>query len=50
MAENSALEYETASGNDYAQHVGTYRSFIQLIKWGVAASVITLALMAWFLT
>jgi hypothetical protein len=49
MAENSALEYETASGNDYAQHEATYLGFIRLLKWGVAANVIVLILLAYFL-
>lgn len=50
MAEHGAPEYETATGNDYPQHEATYLHFIQLLKWSVAASVIVLALMAYFLT
>lgn len=49
MAEHGALEYETATGNDYPQHEATYRSFVQLLKWAVGATVIVLILMAYFL-
>jgi len=49
MAKNSALEQETAFGNDYAQHEATYLRFVRLIKWVVAAAAIILILMAYFL-
>jgi Ni,Fe-hydrogenase I cytochrome b subunit len=49
MAENSALEQDAAFGNDFAQHEATYLSFVRLIKWVVAAGVIVLILMAYFL-
>lgn len=50
MAEDSALEYETATGNDYEQHEATYHGFVQLIKWSVGSLGVTLFLMYWFLT
>jgi hypothetical protein len=35
MAEHgAATEIATATGNDYAEHQRTYRSFIRLTKWG----------------
>ncbi|NVO16011.1 MAG: aa3-type cytochrome c oxidase subunit IV [Rhodoplanes sp.] len=49
MAEHATVEYETASGNDYAQHEATYRSFLQLVKWGAGSVVLVLVLMAIFL-
>jgi Bacterial aa3 type cytochrome c oxidase subunit IV len=30
MAEHGEVEYATATGNDYAEHEGTYRSFLHL--------------------
>ena len=30
MAEHSEVEYATAQGNDYAEHEGTYRTFLHL--------------------
>jgi Ni,Fe-hydrogenase I cytochrome b subunit len=49
MADDSALEHEIAPGNDYAQHEATYLGFIRLLKWVVAANVIVLILLAYFL-
>lgn len=49
MAENSVLEHDPAPGNDYAQHEATYLGFIRLLKWAVAANVIILILLAYFL-
>lgn len=42
--------YSTAEGNDYAEHEATYRGFIKLVKYGTAAAIVVLALMAIFLT
>lgn len=50
MADNWQLEYATATGNDYAAHEDTYRSFVTLVKVGVAVVAIILILMAYFLT
>ncbi|RAI42322.1 aa3-type cytochrome c oxidase subunit IV [Rhodoplanes roseus] len=49
MADHATVEYETASGNDYAQHEATYEGFLQLVKWGVGSTVVVLVLMAIFL-
>ena len=49
MAEHGAIEYDTATGNDYEQHEHTYRAFVRLSKALVAVSAIVLALMAIFL-
>jgi hypothetical protein len=49
MAEHGGVEYATATGNDYAEHEKTYRMFVQLTKWGTAAVVVVLILMAYFL-
>ena len=49
MADHAAVEYETASGNDLAQHEATYEGFMRLLKWGVGSTVIVLVLMAIFL-
>jgi hypothetical protein len=48
MAEH-ATEYAIATGNDYSEHERTYRTFIQLTKWGAASVVVLLILMAAFL-
>ena len=50
MAEQSAVTYSTADGNDYVAHEQTYEGFIRLVKYGTAAVVVILALMAIFLT
>jgi Bacterial aa3 type cytochrome c oxidase subunit IV len=50
MADHGELEYATATGNDYASHEQTYVSFIKMVKMGIAAVVIILILMAYFLT
>ncbi len=49
MAEHGAVEYATATGNDYVEHERTYRAFLQLTKWGTGSVVIVLVLMAVFL-
>ena len=49
MAEHGAVEYATATGNDYPAHEATYEGFLALVKWGVITIVITLILMAYFL-
>jgi hypothetical protein len=50
MADHSEMIYTTADGMDYAAHEATYEGFIKLVKYGTAAVVIILALMAIFLT
>lgn len=50
MADHHEVEYATAEGNDYAEHEGTYRFFIKVVKWTVIVIVVILAMMAYFLT
>jgi len=50
MADHSEVAYTTADGNDYQAHEQTYEGFIMLVKYGSAAVVVVLALMAIFLT
>jgi hypothetical protein len=50
MAEHGAVEYSTATGNDYEEHNRTYRGFLGLAKWGTASVLVIVALMAIFLT
>jgi len=50
MADHGEVEYATATGNDYAEHEGTYRFFTRLVKWNIGFLVILLILMAIFLT
>ena len=49
MAEHGAVEYLTATGNDYDEHRRTYAGFIALAKWGTLSIVVLLVLMAIFL-
>jgi hypothetical protein len=49
MADHGELEYATADGNDYPAHEQTYRSFITLVKVCLAAIVVIVILMAYFL-
>ena len=48
MADHSEVAYTTADGNDYPAHEQTYEGFIMLVKYGTAAVIIILALMAYF--
>ncbi len=50
MASHGTTEYETAEGNDYAEHERTYQMFLTMTKWGIIHIVILLLLMAYFLT
>ena len=50
MADHGEVEYAAATGNDYAEHEATYRMFLRLVKWTIAAIVIILIGMATFLT
>ena len=34
MADHAEVEYATADGNDYAEHEGTYKSFVRLATVG----------------
>jgi hypothetical protein len=49
MAEHAAVQYETATGNDYAQHEATYVGFLRLVKWSAGSVALVLVLMALFL-
>jgi len=47
MADHGEVEYATATGNDYAEHEGTYHHFVKLTEVGIAtviAIVVGLAL------
>jgi hypothetical protein len=50
MAEHNEVAYTTADGNDYPAHEATYEGFIMLVKYGSAAVIFILAMMAIFLT
>lgn len=50
MVVHGEVEYATATGNDYAEHEGTYRRFVKLLKWNLIVIVGVLAFMAIFLT
>jgi len=50
MADHSEVAYTTADGNDYAAHEQTYEGFIKLVKYGSAAVIFIVAMMAIFLT
>jgi hypothetical protein len=49
MADHGEVEYATATGNDYAEHEKTYKTFISLVKWNIYFLVVLLVLMAYFL-
>ncbi|HET7884651.1 MAG TPA: aa3-type cytochrome c oxidase subunit IV [Bradyrhizobium sp.] len=49
MADHSEVAYTTADGNDYVAHEQTYEGFIKLVKYGTAAVIVILVLMAIFL-
>jgi hypothetical protein len=49
MADHSEMAYTTADGNDYVAHEQTYEGFIKLVKYGSAAVIVILVLMAIFL-
>ena len=46
MADHGEVQYATATGNDYAAHEQTYRTFIHLVKGVLAVVVVILILMA----
>ena len=50
MAENNEVAYTTADGNDYLAHEQTYEAFIKLVKYGSAAVIFIVAMLAIFLT
>lgn len=50
MADHSEVAYTTADGNDYIAHEQTYEGFLSLVKYGTAAVIVIVALMAIFLT
>jgi hypothetical protein len=49
MDDHGQVEYATATGNDYAAHVQTYRNFVTLVKSVVGVVVVILILLAYFL-
>ena len=49
MADHGEVEYATATGNDYAEHEGTYLFFLKLTKWMIGLVVLLLVGMAYFL-
>jgi hypothetical protein len=50
MSDHNEVAYTTADGNDYPAHEATYEGFIMLVKYGTAAVIAIVALMAIFLT
>jgi hypothetical protein len=50
MADHGEVEYATATGNDYAEHEGTYQFFLRVVKWSLAVVVVILIGMFIFLT
>jgi hypothetical protein len=50
MADHSEVAYTTADGNDYVAHEQTYEGFNKLVKYGSAAVIFIVAMMAIFLT
>ncbi len=48
MADHGELEYASATGNDYAAHEQTYRSFVNLVKGALAVVVVIVILLAYF--
>lgn len=49
MAEHGAVEFGTATGVDYDDHLNTYRRFLSLTKWVSIGVIVLLVLMAFFL-
>ncbi|HET7714858.1 MAG TPA: aa3-type cytochrome c oxidase subunit IV [Bauldia sp.] len=49
MAEHGAVEFGTATGVDYNDHLAAYRRFLTLTKWVAVGVIIVLVLMALFL-
>ena len=50
MDDRGQIQYATARGNDYPAHEQMYRTFVTLTRSGIAVIVVTLILMAIFLT
>jgi hypothetical protein len=50
MSDHNEVAYTSADGNDYPAHEATYEGFIVLVKYGTAAVVFIVAMMAIFLT
>lgn len=46
MAEHGKVEYATATGNDYAEHEGTYLTVVKLAKVGTMAILIIMTALA----
>jgi hypothetical protein len=49
MADHGEVEYATATGNDLAAHEQTYHNFVTLVKVVLAAVVVILILLAYFI-
>ncbi len=49
MSDHGTLEYATAEGNDYEQHLRSYELFISLTKWCTISIVVLMVLMWIFL-
>jgi hypothetical protein len=49
MADESAVEFDTATGSDYRDHLQMYENFIHLTKYSALAIIVVLILMAIFL-
>ncbi len=49
MADHGEIQYATATGNDYPAHEQTYRSFVTLVRAVLAAIVVILILLAFFI-
>jgi hypothetical protein len=50
VSNHGEVAYTTADGNDYPAHEATYDGFIKLVKYGSAAVIFIVAMMAIFLT
>jgi len=50
VADHNEVAYTTADGMDYPAHEATYEGFIKLVKFGTAAVIFIVAMMAIFLT
>jgi Bacterial aa3 type cytochrome c oxidase subunit IV len=48
MADHGEMQYASATGNDYPAHEQTYRTFVTLVKSVLAAVVVIVILMAFF--
>jgi hypothetical protein len=49
MADHGELEYASATGNDYAAHEQTYRTFLTMVKVVLGVVIVIVVGMAIFL-